>query len=292
MAVLEICLLSWFSMQAPVPQAPAQEPPPVSTVAAHDPVAWLPARTLLAVGVQAEGLQVGRAAGVGVRAVRVGDGADNQVEVAAADLLVGFQLYQDIVVQTAWQWADLADIARTVLVLLIASIPVAMPTVITVTNSLGAQALARKKAIVSRLEAIEELAGVDILCSDKTGTLTKNILTLGDPILFEAKSPDDLILAGGLTPENVGPALAELGDLLADTDTSVRSTTAVIAAVLLQVAAVALFGLAVAASVLFASRRSERMLPRASHKTLTSRRRPAPPTRRSKKPRMRHAQLA
>jgi H+-transporting ATPase len=116
-------------------------------------------------------------------------------------ILVGFQLYQDIVVQAEWQWADLADIARTVLVLLIASIPVAMPTVITVTNSLGAQALARKKAIVSRLEAIEELAGVDILCSDKTGTLTKNILTLGDPILFQAKSPDELILAGALASE-------------------------------------------------------------------------------------------
>jgi len=116
-------------------------------------------------------------------------------------ILVGFQLYRDIVLQPDWQWAHLADIARTVLVLLIASIPVAMPTVITVTNSLGAQALAKKKAIVSRLEAIEELAGVDILCSDKTGTLTKNILTLGDPILFQAKSPDDLILAGALASE-------------------------------------------------------------------------------------------
>jgi H+-transporting ATPase len=59
-------------------------------------------------------------------------------------LLVGFELYQDMVVQAAWQWADLADIARMVLVLLIASIPVAMPTVITVTNSLGAQGLAKK----------------------------------------------------------------------------------------------------------------------------------------------------
>jgi H+-transporting ATPase len=116
-------------------------------------------------------------------------------------VLVGFELYQDIVVAAEWQWADLADIARTVLVLLIASIPVAMPTVITVTNSLGAQALAKKKAIVSRLEAIEELAGVDILCSDKTGTLTKNILTLGDPTLFAAKSADELILAGALASE-------------------------------------------------------------------------------------------
>jgi len=121
--------------------------------------------------------------------------------VALCVLLVGFQLYQDLVVQSEWQWADIADIARTVLVLLIASIPVAMPTVITVTNSLGAQALAKKKAIVSRLEAIEELAGVDILCSDKTGTLTKNILTLGDPILFAAKSADEIILGGALASE-------------------------------------------------------------------------------------------
>lgn len=56
-------------------------------------------------------------------------------------------------------WSNLANIARMVLVLLIASIPVAMPTVMTVTNALGAQQLARKQAIVSRLEAIEELAG-------------------------------------------------------------------------------------------------------------------------------------
>ncbi len=116
-------------------------------------------------------------------------------------ILVGFEFYQDIVVKHPWHWSELADIARMVLVLLIASIPVAMPTVMTVTNSLGAQGLAKKKAIVSRLEAIEELAGVDILCSDKTGTLTKNILSLGDPILFDAKTADELILAGALASE-------------------------------------------------------------------------------------------
>jgi H+-transporting ATPase len=123
------------------------------------------------------------------------------ISVVLCVILVGFELYQDIVVQDAWKWDDLGDIARMVLVLLIASIPVAMPTVMTVTNSMGAQALAKKKAIVSRLEAIEELAGVDILCSDKTGTLTKNILTLGDPILFEAKSADEIVLAGALASE-------------------------------------------------------------------------------------------
>jgi H+-transporting ATPase len=123
------------------------------------------------------------------------------ISVLLCVILMGFEVYRDIVVQDDWKWQDLADIARMVLVLLIASIPVAMPTVITVTNSMGAQALAKKKAIVSRLEAIEELAGVDILCSDKTGTLTKNILTLGEPILFEAKTADEIILAGTLASE-------------------------------------------------------------------------------------------
>lgn len=123
------------------------------------------------------------------------------ISVLLCVVLVGFELYRDIVVQSDWKWEELASITRLVLVLLIASVPVAMPTVITVTNSLGAQELAKKKAIVSRLEAIEELAGVDVLCSDKTGTLTKNTLTLGDPILFEAKTTEEIVLAGALASE-------------------------------------------------------------------------------------------
>ncbi|MEO1091865.1 MAG: plasma-membrane proton-efflux P-type ATPase [Pseudomonadota bacterium] len=119
-------------------------------------------------------------------------------------ILAGFEIHRDVVGSDNWQWGDLADILRLVLVLLVASVPVAMPTVITVTNSLGGLALARKKAIVSRLEAIEELAGVDVLCSDKTGTLTKNQLTLGDPIPLAGVDAQGLILAGALASERAG----------------------------------------------------------------------------------------
>jgi H+-transporting ATPase len=84
------------------------------------------------------------------------------------------------------------------LVLTVAAIPVAMPTVLSVTMAVGAQLLARKKAIVSRLAAIEELAGVDILCTDKTGTLTQNKLTLGDPFSVNNIPIEQVILHAAL----------------------------------------------------------------------------------------------
>ena len=84
------------------------------------------------------------------------------------------------------------------LVLTVASIPVAMPTVLSVTMAVGARLLAKKQAIVSRLVAIEELAGVDILCADKTGTLTQNKLTLGDPLSLNNIPTEQLILYAAL----------------------------------------------------------------------------------------------
>lgn len=64
------------------------------------------------------------------------------------------------------------------LVIIVGGIPIAMPTVLSVTLALGAFVLAKEGAIVSRMSAVEEMAGMDILCSDKTGTLTLNKLTV------------------------------------------------------------------------------------------------------------------
>ncbi len=92
----------------------------------------------------------------------------------------------------------LLTLIQFALILTVASIPVALPAVLSVTMAVGALALSRMKAIVTRLESIEEMAGIDILCSDKTGTLTQNKLTLGDPATFAAKDPKELILYGAL----------------------------------------------------------------------------------------------
>ena len=75
-----------------------------------------------------------------------------------------------IVMVALFRHTPLLEIARFALVLTVAAIPVALPAVLSVTMAVGALNLARRQAIVSRLTAIEELAGVDIFCSDKTGT--------------------------------------------------------------------------------------------------------------------------
>lgn len=120
------------------------------------------------------------------------------VAVVLAAIMVAFRVYIDIFVTNTWSLDDALNILQFVLVLLVASIPVAMPTVFSMTLALGALHLSKEKAIVSKLSSLEEMAGVDILCSDKTGTLTKNQLTLGATHLVNAKDEQEIILAGSL----------------------------------------------------------------------------------------------
>ena len=97
------------------------------------------------------------------------------------------------------------ELVQFALILTVASIPVALPAVLSVTMAVGAIKLAKLKAIVSRLESIEELAGMDILCSDKTGTLTQNKLTLGEPVMFNGANEHGVILAAALASDAENP---------------------------------------------------------------------------------------
>jgi H+-transporting ATPase len=92
----------------------------------------------------------------------------------------------------------LLQVLQFVLVLTIAAVPVAMPAVLSVTMALGAKILAAKQAIVTKLTAVEEVAGIDVLCSDKTGTLTKADLKPGEPFTANNVKPEEVILAGAL----------------------------------------------------------------------------------------------
>jgi H+-transporting ATPase len=113
-------------------------------------------------------------------------------------ILVTLGLVAVILMVSLYRGDPLVETLLFVLILTVAAIPVALPAVLSVTMAVGASVLARMKAIVSRLASIEEMAGMDILCSDKTGTLTKNELKLGKPVVFKASSDQDLILAASL----------------------------------------------------------------------------------------------
>lgn len=90
------------------------------------------------------------------------------------------------------------DNLQFALILLVAAIPAALPAVLSVTMAVGAMALAKKEAIVSKLVSIEEMAGVDVLCADKTGTITKNELSVAEIRPLEGFADTDILLFGTL----------------------------------------------------------------------------------------------
>jgi len=113
-------------------------------------------------------------------------------------IILASTLVLTILVAAVVRHQSILNTGQFALVLLVAAIPVAMPAVLTVTMALGAVALAKKEAIVSKLVSVEEMAGMDVLCSDKTGTITKNELTVSDLRTFADFTDEDALLFASL----------------------------------------------------------------------------------------------
>ncbi|HPE84862.1 MAG TPA: plasma-membrane proton-efflux P-type ATPase, partial [Chlamydiales bacterium] len=113
---------------------------------------------------------------------------------------------------------DFGNLVIFLLVLVIAGIPVALPAVLSMTMAIGASRMAKLKAIVSKLIAIEELAGMDILCSDKTGTLTQNKLTIGESVTYACNDTELFHIAALASDTKGGDAIDQA--ILANVDLS------------------------------------------------------------------------
>ncbi|KAI9894803.1 MAG: plasma membrane H+-ATPase [Vezdaea aestivalis] len=142
---------------------------------------------------------VGRAAAL-VNAASSGTGHFTEVLNGIGTVLLILVIFTLLVVWIAsfYRSNRIKEILEFTLAITIIGVPVGLPAVVTTTMAVGAAYLAKKKAIVQKLSAIESLAGVEILCSDKTGTLTKNKLSLAEPYTVAGVEPDDLMLTACL----------------------------------------------------------------------------------------------
>jgi H+-transporting ATPase len=120
--------------------------------------------------------------------VRIGD-----YLIVLAVVLVAIIIFVSI-----FRHEEILTLIQFSLVLIVASIPAALPAVLSVTMAIGAIALSKKEAIVSRMVAIEEMAGMDVLCADKTGTITENKLTVGELRPYGKYAENDILLYGTL----------------------------------------------------------------------------------------------
>ncbi len=101
------------------------------------------------------------------------------------------------------------------LILLVSAIPVALPAMFTITMALGSQELVKKGVLVTRLSASEDAALMDVLCVDKTGTLTMNMLKIGDVIEINNFTKDDVVLFGALASQKANQDAIDMAFLAA-----------------------------------------------------------------------------
>ena len=130
-----------------------------------------------------------------------------------------------LVVTAVVSWArgvNLLDVVSLALVLLVSAIPVALPTMFTITMALGSFELARKGVLVTRLSASEDAALMDVLCADKTGTITENKLSIADIAEMNSYSKDDVLLFGALASQKANQDPIDLAFFTALEDKNVN----------------------------------------------------------------------
>jgi H+-transporting ATPase len=138
------------------------------------------------------------------------------LQIGRALIVLALVLVAVIVAVSLGRGESVSTTLEFALVVTIASVPVALPAVLSVTMAIGARTLARRQAVVSHLPAVEELAGVDVLCADKTGTITENRLSLAEPaVLDPAVDTRAVTLAAALASRREGRDPIDLAILAA-----------------------------------------------------------------------------
>jgi H+-transporting ATPase len=123
-----------------------------------------------------------------------------------------------VVVLALIRGAQLVEMVALMLVLLMSAVPVALPVMFTVSMALGSKELAQRGVLVTRLSASEDAATMDVLCVDKTGTITMNQLVVTGVTALQGASESDVLFAGALASQEANQDPIDLAFLAAAKD--------------------------------------------------------------------------
>jgi H+-transporting ATPase len=113
-------------------------------------------------------------------------------------MLMGAGMVVIIFLVSLFRHQNILETLQYALVLTVAAVPATLPAVLSVTLAVGAGVLAARGAIAAKMAALDELAGMDVLCCDKTGTITQNALSIARVVAFDGFSEAEVLRCGGL----------------------------------------------------------------------------------------------
>jgi H+-transporting ATPase len=146
--------------------------------------------------------------------VRVAKPKSHQEEIMLA--IVRYMMYLGVAaliivsIDSALTGIGVMTILTFAVIFLMGAVPVALPAVLTIVQAVGATELVKKGALVTRLDSIEDAASIDVLCLDKTGTITQNELSVSEIIPLSGYSKEDVIVASSLASQELGKDAIDL----------------------------------------------------------------------------------